>query len=167
LAGVPIAYIPLPVALSSIAPEHEDVRVKRIRTPDSAFASYSSKDAQTVGFCLSTLTRWSPGLAIFQDCLDLTPGETFKPQLSERIAASDVFLLFWSRNASASPWVRWEYDTARQVKKLDALIPMPLEDPKIAPPPPEFADEHMRDRFMVARYALAQIDQVAARAGDG
>ena len=75
--------------------------------------------------------------------------------------------LFWSRNASASPWVRWEYDTARQVKKLDALIPMPLEDPKIAPPPPEFADEHMRDRFMVARYALAQIDQVAARAGDG
>ena len=65
-------------------------------------------------------------------------------------------------NASASPWVHWEYDTARQAKGLAAVIPMPLEDPKIAPPPPEFADAHMRDRFMVARYGLARIDEIAA-----
>lgn len=71
-------------------------------------------------------------------------------------------MLFWSRNASASPWVRWEYDTARQAKGLAAVIPMPLEDPKIAPPPQEFDDAHMRDRFMVARYALAKIDEVAS-----
>lgn len=167
LAGVPIACIPLPVALSSQAPEHADARIKSIRTAETAFASYSSKDAQTVGYCLSTLTRWSPGLAIFQDCLDLRPGEAFKPQLSTQITGSDVFLLFWSRNASASPWVHWEYDTARKAKGLDAVIPMPLEDPKIAPPPPEFADEHMRDRFMVARYALAKIDEVTRSSGRG
>lgn len=166
LAGVPIACIPLPVTLTSKAPAPAEPTIKSVRTADTAFASYSSKDAQTVGYCLSALTRWSPGLAIFQDCLDLDPNESFKPQLSQRITSSDVFLLFWSRNASASPWVHWEYDTARLAKGLDAVIPMPLEDPKIAPPPPEFADAHMRDRFMVARYALAKIDEAAA-AGHG
>lgn len=161
LANVPIATIPLPVALSAAGP-NEALRVENIRTADSAFASYSSKDAQTVGYCLSSLTRWSPGLALFQDCLDLNPNESFKPQLANQIESSDVFMLFWSRNAAASPWVRWEYDTARQAKGLAAVIPMPLEDPKIAPPPPEFDDAHMRDRFMVARYALAKIDEVAS-----
>lgn len=161
LANVPIASIPMPVALAAPSAS-ETPRVQSIRTARSAFASYSSKDAQTVGYCLSSLTRWSPGLAIFQDCLDLNPNEKFKPQLADRIGSSDVFMLFWSRNASASPWVRWEYDTARQAKGLAAVIPMPLEDPKIAPPPPEFDGAHMRDRFMVARYALTKIDEVAA-----
>jgi hypothetical protein len=161
LANVPIASIPMPVALGARA-ANETPRIESIRTARSAFASYSSKDAQTVGYCLSSLTRWSPGLAIFQDCLDLKANESFKPQLANEIKSSDVFMLFWSRNALASPWVRWEYDTARQAKGLAAVIPMPLEDPKIAPPPPEFDDAHMRDRFMVARYALAKIDEVAA-----
>lgn len=160
LANVPIASIPLPVALAP-PPANETPRVESIRTARSAFASYSSKDAQTVGYCLSSLTRWSPGLAIFQDCLDLNPNEAFKPQLAKQIASSDVFWLFWSRNASASPWVHWEYDTARQAKGLAAVIPMPLEDPNIAPPPPEFEEAHMRDRFMMARYGLAKIDEVA------
>jgi hypothetical protein len=162
LADVPIACIPLPVSLVSTDPAPAAPRPRSVRTATSAFASYSSKDAQVVGYCLSALARWSPGLAIFQDCLDLNPNEAFKPQLSQHIADSDVFLLFWSRHASASPWVHWEYDTARKAHGLDAVLPMPLEDPRIAPPPPEFADAHMRDRFMMARYALARIDEVAA-----
>lgn len=162
LADVPIACIPLPVSLVSLDPAPAASRPRSVRTAASAFASYSSKDAQAVGYCLSALARWSPGLAIFQDCLDLNPNEAFKPQLSQRIANSDVFLLFWSRHASASPWVQWEYDTARKAHGLDAVLPMPLEDPRIAPPPPEFADAHMRDRFMMARYALARIDDEAA-----
>lgn len=161
LANVPISSIPMPVSLT--APVSGDApRLEKLRTASSAFASYSSKDAQAVGYCLSALTRWSPGLSIFQDCLDLNPNELFKPQLTGRIGSSDVFMLFWSRHASASPWVRWEYDTARETKGLAAVLPMPLEDPRIAPPPPEFNDAHMRDRFMVARYALARIDEVAA-----
>jgi hypothetical protein len=39
---------------------------------------------------------------------------------------------------------------------------MPLEDPSIAPPPPEFAEHHMRDRFMMARYALQRVNEVAS-----
>jgi hypothetical protein len=168
LAGVPIAQIPLPVALTAA---HDTtlidseplvlLRQKDQRSPSSAFASYASKDAQLVGYCLSALSHWAPGLAIFQDCLDLQPGEAFKPQLQQRIHDSDCFLLFWSRNASASKWVQWEYDTARADKGLDAVIPMPLEDPAIAAPPPEFADVHLRDRFMMARYGLARVREEA------
>jgi hypothetical protein len=40
---------------------------------------------------------------------------------------------------------------------------MPLEDPAIAPPPPEFADLHLRDRFMLAGYALAKVREEAGR----
>ncbi|MFT3818489.1 MAG: toll/interleukin-1 receptor domain-containing protein [Rubrivivax sp.] len=161
LAGVPIALLPLPVA---IAGEQALVLLNRQdrQAPASAFASYASKDAQTVGYCLSALSRWSPGLAIFQDCLDLQPNEAFKPQLRQRIHDSDCFLLFWSRHASASKWVRWELDTARDDKGLDAVIPMPLEDPAIAAPPPEFEAVHLRDRFMMARYGLARIQDEAA-----
>ena len=161
LAGVPIALLPLPVALSG----GQDLALlnrQDRRAPASAFASYASKDAQTVGYCLSALSRWSPGLAIFQDCLDLQPNEAFKPQLAQRIHDSDCFLLFWSRHASASKWVRWELDTARDDKGLDAVIPMPLEDPAIAAPPPEFDAVHLRDRFMMARYGLARIQDEAA-----
>ena len=163
LGGVPIACIPLPVSLTAERASGATKITKRIRTAESAFASYSSKDTVTVAYCLSTLSRWSPGLSIFQDCLDLKPNEAFKPQLTKRIADSDVFLLFWSRSAAASPWCQWELDTARTAKGFGAVIPMPLEDPKIAPPPPEFAEVHMRDRFMVTRYAMQRVNEEVAR----
>jgi hypothetical protein len=160
LAGVPMAWIPLQVAWGGEPPP---AAPRRQPAPASAFASYASADAQAVGLCLSALARWAPDLAIFQDCLDLRPGEAYKPQLAQRIADAEAFLLFWSRRAAASPWVRWELDTACRDKPPEALIPMPLEDPAVAPPPPELADRHWRDRFMVARQAWAHVqDQLPA-----
>jgi hypothetical protein len=67
-------------------------------------------------------------LDIFQDCLDLTPNEAFKPQLEVQIGKRDVFLLFWSRHARDSRWVLWEFETARAKRGMDAILPMPLED---------------------------------------
>lgn len=164
LAGVPMGLLPLTVELERAAPGPSVAATPASRaSPSSAFASYASADAVAVGLCLSALSHWAPALAIFQDCLDLRPGEAFKPQLERHIASADAFLLFWSRRAAASPWVRWELDTARRGKAPEALIPMPLEDPAIAPPPPELADRHWRDRFMVARYGLARISGEAGR----
>ncbi|MFO1326141.1 MAG: TIR domain-containing protein [Rubrivivax sp.] len=162
LAGVPMGLLPLVVDGASADVAAPAERPPR-SAPSSAFASYASADADAVGLCLSALAHWAPALAIFQDCLDLRPGEAFKPQLERRIADADAFLLFWSRRAAASPWVRWELDTARRGKAPQALIPMPLEDPAIAPPPPELADRQWRDRFMVARYGLARIAGQAGR----
>ena len=156
LADVPIAFIPMRLNVAAqtapLAAQQAQARV-----PGSVFASYSSKDAQPVTQRLSTLQRWSPRLDIFQDCLDLQPNTSFQPQIKAQIAQRDVFLLFWSRNAAASPWVQWEYQTARDTRGLNAILPMPLEDPAIAPPPPELADRHLRDRFMLAGYGLAKI----------
>jgi hypothetical protein len=162
VADVPMALIPMRLVIGP-APGVVDSPPQRshVGAPRSAFASYASKDSAQVAPRLSTLVRWAPGLDVFQDCLDLVPNETFKTQLAEQIGKRDVFLLFWSRNAAASPWVQWEYDTARSTKGLDAILPMPLEDPAIAPPPPEFADVHFRDRFMIAGYGLAKIGELA------
>lgn len=189
LAGVPMASVPMTVAISRTpvaggvtpggppgasplmappgavpgpAPAAE-THLQR-PAPRSLFASYASRDAVEVSARLSTLLRFAPGLDIFQDCLDLTPNEDFKPQLANEILHRDSFVLFWSRRAAISPWVRWEYITARDALGLEAILPMPLEDPALAPPPPELADRHWRDRFMVAGYALKQIGQELAAA---
>lgn len=173
LAGVTMLEIPLRVAVLAGGPAPVAGAVATAATdglpsPRSAFASYSSKDASLVTQRLSTLVRWAPGLDIFQDCLDLQPNAAFQPQLAEQIRRRDVFLLFWSRHAAASPWVGWELDTARQAKPPQAIVPMPLEDPAIAPPPPGLETLHLRDRFLLADYGLQRIrDEAAAARPDG
>jgi hypothetical protein len=102
-------------------------------------------------------------LDIFQDCLDLTPNEAFKAQLEAQIGKRDVFLLFWSRHARDSKWVLWEFETACLKPGMDAILPMPLEDPSLAPPPPGFEDKHLRDRFMIAGYGLKKIAELSGR----
>jgi TIR domain-containing protein len=156
LGRVQIAFIPLGVAIATSAGAAQTPQLD-VRAPSSVFASYSSKDAEPVTRSLSTLTRWAPTLDIFQDCLDLKSNDAFKPQLQKEIAARDVFLLFWSRNASASKWVLWEFQTAQIKPGMNAILPMPIEDPAIAPPPPGFEDKHLRDRFMLAGYGLRKI----------
>ena len=162
LAGVPMGLVPLVLEGAAGDGRRPGAWPPR-RAPSSAFASYAMADAEAVGLCLSSLAHWAPALAIFRDCLDLRPGEAFKPQLERHIAGADAFLLFWSRRAAASPSVRWELATARRGKDPQALIPMPLEDPAIAPPPPELADRQWRDRFRVARHGLARIAGQAGR----
>lgn len=162
LGPIQIAFIPLGVAISARADDAQTPRLE-VRAPSSVFASYSSKDAEPVTRSLSTLTRWAPTLDIFQDCLDLKTNDAFKPQLAKEIAARDVFLLFWSRNASASKWVLWEFQTAQVKPGLNAILPMPLEDPAIAPPPPGFEDKHLRDRFMLAGYGLQKIAETVPK----
>ena len=157
LGAVQIAFIPVGIKIAARSSDSPATTRMEVRAPSSAFASYSSKDAELVTRSLSTLTRWAPSLDIFQDCLDLKANEDFKPQLAKEIAAREVFLLFWSRNANASRWVLWEFETARVKPGLNAILPMPLEDPAIAPPPPGFEDKHLRDRFMLAGYGLKKI----------
>jgi hypothetical protein len=161
-----IAFIPVSVAISAGSTDAKSSHIK-MRAPSSAFASYSSKDAQPVTQSLSTLAHWAPTLNIFQDCLDLRPNEAFKEQIKKEIATRDVFLLFWSRNASASKWVLWELETARAKPGLNAILPMPLEDPAIVPPPSGFEDKHLRDRFLLAGYGLKKIAEIASKKGPG
>jgi hypothetical protein len=160
LGPLQIAFIPLGVAISASPTTERKPSPTEAHAPSSAFASYSSKDAEAVTRSLSTLAHWAPTLDIFQDCLDLTPNEAYKPRLAAEIAARDVFLLFWSRNARASQWVHWEFETARVKPGMNAILPMPLEDPSLALPPEGFEDKHLRDRFMIAGYGLKKIAEI-------
>src|SRR4029077_9968227 len=108
LGPLEVAFIPVGVAISATS-DTRPPKIETRRLPASAFASYSSKDADPVTQSLSSLAHWAPTLDIFQDCLDLTPNEKCKEQIGVEIAKRDVFLLFWSRNAIASKWVLWEF----------------------------------------------------------
>ena len=162
LDGLEIAFIPVGVAVDARSADRVMDQVT-VCAPSSAFASYSSQDAESVARSLSTLAHWAPTLDIFQDCLDLTPNEAFKPQLEAQIGKRDVFLLFWSRHARDSKWVWWEFETARAKRGMAAILPVPLEDPAIAPPPPGFEEKHLRDRFMIAGYGLKKIAEMRDR----
>jgi len=77
----------------------------------------------------------SAGLDVFLDCLDLRASEDWKPRLEYEIARRDRFLLFWSRRARSSRWVRWEWEQALRQKDVSALQLHPLE-PGVLPPTP-------------------------------
>jgi hypothetical protein len=162
LSGLPIAFIPVGVTIArEVAAQPAGAVAAEVKVPSSVFASYASRDNQEVARRLSTLAHWAPRLDIFQDCLDLEPNGDYRSELVYEIATRDVFLLFWSRNAAVSDWVRWELKTAQETRGTDAILPMPLEDPSIAPPPPGLEGRHMRDRFMIAGYGLSKIGEAA------
>jgi hypothetical protein len=156
IGPVSVAFIVLPIAIS--IEQRDTTPTTTHATPFStAFASYASADAVQVSLGLSWLKRWDTGLEIFQDCLDLQPNAAWKQQLETVIPQKDVFLLFWSVNAMKSPWVRWELEMACRAKPSDAIRPMPLDDPSVAPPPEELKHLQFRDRYLMARQAFLRI----------
>jgi hypothetical protein len=48
---------------------------------------------------------------------------------------------------------------ARRTRGLDAIRPMPLEDPIVAPPPEELKHLQFRDRYLMARQAFLRLDE--------
>jgi len=100
--------------------------------PRTAFASYSSDDRPLVTHMVGAIER-SAGIAVFQDCLDLKASEEWKPKLDREIADRDLFFLFWSKAASTSQWVEWEWKTALRCKGKEAMQLYPLQ-PDLRPP---------------------------------
>lgn len=162
IAAVPIASIPLTLQVDAAA--RPETQTATAAAPKTAFASYASADAGLVAMCLSTLARWDPGLKVFMDCLDLSPNENWRDELERVIAQVDAFMLFWSKHAMASPWVKWEWQTARDKKGIAFIRPFPLDDPAMAPPPEELKHLHFRDRYLMARKAMLQLaDEIRSR----
>ncbi|MFX0032559.1 MAG: TIR domain-containing protein [Candidatus Hodarchaeota archaeon] len=111
------------------------------------FASYSSQDQVEVlkriqGFMVRS------GADVFVDCLSMNPGEKWEQKIYEKILESDTFLLFWSSAAKQSVWVKKEW-TYALIKGLNFIQPVPLEDPKTAPPPKELESLHFHDRYLI------------------
>lgn len=132
IEGFIVARLRLELEITA-KPKKKGLAIANVEPAHTAFASYSSKDRLRVLDRVDAI-KISAGIEVFQDCLDLNPGEEWKPGLNDEIRQRDLFLLFWSKNASKSKWVGWELETALKEKGEQALQLHPL-DPGVKPPP--------------------------------
>jgi hypothetical protein len=153
VAGVPAGTLRFKIALAPSGSavgrgalrEAEAVRYRR------AFVSHSAQDRAEV---LRRVQAFRiAGLSVFQDSLDLEPGERWARALYREIDKCDVFLLFWSRAAAASEWVAKEiaYALARKAGNEDqppAIQPVPIEGPPPPPPPETLRHLHFNDALL-------------------
>jgi tetratricopeptide (TPR) repeat protein len=153
IGGISIAKFGLDVRISSDAAKEDPIPVT-IKPATTAFASYASKDRLRVMDRLAEVRR--SGLDVFVDCLDLQPGEKWKPRIEEEITGRDRFLLFWSAHAKKSKWVTWEWKTALRKRGAFGIDPHPLDD---AMPPEELKELHFGDLYMQARKAFEEASQ--------
>jgi hypothetical protein len=153
IAGTPTATLRfvVKVVAAGTAPRPAESRDLRARRYRNAFVSYSSEDRAEV---LRRVQAFRiAGLSVFQDILDLKPGELWERALYRYIDECDVFLLFWSRAAAASPWVQKEIEYALARKADDHegppdIQPVPLEGPPLVPPPPGLRAVHFNDALL-------------------
>lgn len=116
-----------------------------------AFISYASQDRDEVLKRVQMLN--SLKLKFFQDLLTLEPGDEWEKAIYQYIDECDVFFLFWSKAASESPWVKKEIEYAMRRKgnkeaEVPEIVPVIIEGPPPAKPPPELTFLHFNDKFL-------------------
>jgi hypothetical protein len=157
--GVPIGRVGFRIAVerdaTPLPPVPHTDRQRRFR---QVFASYASPDRTEVLRRVQVLR--AAGIECFQDVLDLEPGERWERELYREIDRADLFLLFWSRAAKHSDWVRREADYAlkRQNGDPDAepeIHPVVIEGPPVELPWEELLHLHFFDplTYMLERPA--------------
>ncbi len=124
-----------------------------------AFISYASKDRIEVLERVQGIAA-TKVFEIFQDIMDLEPGERWEKRLYKEIDSCDVFFLFWSKAASESPWVIKELEYAIQLQKGDHEYPLKIQ-PVIIPPiikaPQQLGYLHFNDKIVQFIIAEKQI----------
>ena len=127
-----------------------------------AFASYADADRDDVLGRIHGLQKGAPNLDIFFAPADIASGENWKHRLEQEIKTRDVMYLFWSRAASQSKYVEWEWRLGLQEHGVDFIDPVPLVLPDEVPPPPELAEHlHFND------WVLAYMRGAGRAAADG
>lgn len=121
------------------------------RVYKKAFVSYSSKDRKEVLKRVQGLA--ATGIEVFQDILNLEPGDRWERELYRNIDECDLFLLFWSTAAKESKWVLKEalYALERQGKdglNPPEIIPVIIEGPPPVSPPNELQHLHFNDKLL-------------------
>lgn len=124
---------------------HYEREFRRIR---KAFASYASAERADVLARLQGMRALSPDLDVFVDVLSLRAGDDWKARLRSEVPTRDVFYLFWSQKASASTWVSREWHMALEQRGIDYIVPVPLQDPRDAPPPEQLRSLHFNDAYL-------------------
>lgn len=87
----------------SEAAEPQNLKGQRI------FISYSRADRQRVAGLASLLEALEHH--VFVDQRSIRPGKRWQEMLEQELGAADVLLVFWTRHAARSDWVRREYES--------------------------------------------------------
>jgi hypothetical protein len=149
VSGVPIGNISFKILIARNTTTPKQIgEAQRYHT---VFVSYDSIDRGEVLKRVQMLKLFN--IKIFQDILSLDPGSRWEKRLYTEIEHCDLFLLFWSRAARDSEWVRKElrYALACKKGKEEAppdIIPVMIEGPPPIPPPPELSHLHFNDYLL-------------------
>lgn len=114
----------------------------------TAFVSYASQDRARVGALVQGMRKARPDMDIFFDVTTLRSGEDWEQTLYREILRRDILFLCWSRNALVSEWVEREWRYALENKGVQAIEPIPLEQPDVCPPPKELWSKHFNDSLL-------------------
>lgn len=86
------------------------------------FISYSRADRQRVAGLASLLEALEHH--IFMDQRSIRPGKRWQEMLEQELKAADVLLVFWTRHAARSDWVRREYESFESQFPERPLVPV-------------------------------------------
>lgn len=87
------------------------------------FASYAREDERVVRQLVKLIGV--SGAFVFLDQEQIPPGSDWQLALNEGIVQTDALIVFWSRNAVGSEWVRREWEFALRLGKV--VIPVRLD----------------------------------------
>jgi FimV-like protein len=148
--GLQVARLHFEIEVAASEGPREE-RTLRERRPRTAFASYASEDRDEVLSRIQGMQKLLPDLDVFLDIVSIRSGEDWAKRLEAEIAQRDAFYLFWSAAASRSEWVEREWRAALRLKGLEAIDPVPLASPQLAPPPSELGSLHFNEWTLAYR----------------
>lgn len=117
----------------------------------SAFLSYASQDRNRVTAILQGIQKARPDMDVFFDVETLRSGQNWEKMLYTELLQRDVLFLCWSHFAQASVWVEKEWRFMLTKKGVQAIEPIPMEDPQFCPPPEELKEKHFNDLLVQYR----------------
>ncbi|WP_026239684.1 toll/interleukin-1 receptor domain-containing protein [Parafrankia discariae] len=173
LGGLPVARIPLELAVSTAA----DPSTTPVTATGSApmfreiYGSYAQADLD-IARRFREIYR-ALGITLFLDVLDVDGTREWKPELEAAIDRADLFALFWSPGSAAAGYVEKEWRRALEVaanRRPRGAFVFPFQWSRPAPEPPlPLGDLPFRevDPWSAALNRFANPDRAGAGAGTG
>jgi molecular chaperone DnaK len=129
LGRILLADVPLAFRVDAVSVGKADAisDTERARPYRKIFASYSHRDLKVV----EEVERYARAVGdrFLRDWVELRSGEVWSERLEEMIKEADIFQLFWSTAAMASPFVRQEWECALSLNRPEFVRPVYWEDP--------------------------------------
>jgi len=138
--------------------EEQKLEVERLDVI-TAFVSYASKDRDRVASIIQGMKKARPDMDVFFDVETLRSGQKWEEELKNEIDNRSTFFLCWSKAASESKWVDFEWRYALEKKGDECIEPIPIEPPETCPPPIELQQKHFNDKMVYLIKALEYMNK--------